>query len=78
MNNIREQLVCVVEELGLNTDEMGNFINLDSFGFLAMIIRIEETFNIVFPDEFLMISLINSIDKIEKIIINILGDEVYK
>ena len=71
--NIHNELILLLAEMNIVVDENGEFIDLDSVEFIAMIIRVEETFGITFPDDLLMMPLVNSINKLEIIINNVLS-----
>ena len=43
-------------------------MGLDSIAFIRMVVALEETFNVEIPDEKLLITEMNTISKIEKII----------
>lgn len=72
--NIHDELIVMLDELGVVTGEKGEFIDMDSITFITMVIRIEETFGISFPDDLLNSSAINTISNLETIIINVLSD----
>ena len=72
--DIHEELVIMLDELGIVVGEKGEFIDMDSITFITMIIRIEETFNISFPDDLLNSFPTNNISNLETIIINVLSE----
>ena len=59
--NIRDVLLELITDLGIEVDENGKICDIDSITFVSLIVRIEETFNIIFPDEFLLIEMVGDI-----------------
>ena len=74
--NIHEELIVILDELGIVIGENGELIDVDSITFITMIIRIEESFGISFPDDLLNGSVTNNICNLEAIITNVLSSEV--
>jgi phosphopantetheine attachment domain protein len=74
--NIHETLNDVLDELGVVVGDDGQFSDLDSIAFITMIIRVEETFDIVIPDDFLNLSSISTVQNFEIIIRNLLAKEL--
>lgn len=70
--NIRDQIIDIIDELNIITDQDENIIDTDSIAFLSLIVRIEETFGILFPNEFLDITVIQSINDLEIVVNNLL------
>lgn len=73
--NIHEELTVILDELGIFVGEAGEFVDIDSLTYITMIIRIEETFGIAFPDDLLSNSVTNNIKNLETIILNIISGE---
>ena len=73
--NIFDELIAIMDELGIAIEETGEFVDVDSITFIALIIRIEETFRIVFPDDLLVSSAIKNAHNLETIISNIMSNE---
>lgn len=72
--NIYEELIVMLEELGIVIEENDEIVDMDSITFITMIIRIEETFGIAFPDDLLNSSATHNIKNLEKIIVNLLSN----
>ena len=45
--NIYEELIEILNELGIDVSEDGELFDMDSITFITMIIRIEETFGVI-------------------------------
>lgn len=63
----------IVEVLEINKSQLSETIDLtnlgmDSINFIYMIVKIEEEFAIEIPDEFLVLSKMNKLVKIEQVI----------
>lgn len=54
--DINEKMLEIIGELGIYVSEDANDerINMDSFQFISLIVRIEETFSITVGDEYLV------------------------
>lgn len=72
--NIREELLNILYELGIVVDNNGQLLDVDSILFITIIIRIEEKFNIIFPDDVLQLPLVNNINNLEIIVSNIMEE----
>lgn len=59
--------------MNLPGDEILNRIGVDSVNFVEIIISIEDSFNIAFQDEELLLQNLNTMDKLETIIREKLG-----
>lgn len=70
--NIHDELLTILNELGIIIKENGEFDNIDSITFITLIIRIEDTFGIMFPDDLLIGSVVKNVDNLETIITNII------
>ena len=72
MNNIIERITKILKNVNIdfeNTEE--DFIeksNIDSITFIEMIIYIEEEFDILIPDEYLLSEKLNTISKIADLV----------
>ena len=79
--DIHEILCTLITELGIMINSEGEFVDLHSITFMSMIVQIEETFSITFPDDLLNMELINSMNTLEIIVKNIVNgveqNEVY-
>jgi len=56
-------------------NDSGEFIDIDSIDFMTMIISVEEEFNVEFPDDLLIMILVNSVEQLVKIVSTILDEE---
>ena len=72
--NIYEELIVMLDELGVVIEENGEIVDMDSITFITMIIRIEETFGITFPDDLLNSSATHNIKNLERIIVNLFSN----
>ena len=70
--NLREELLVLLNNLGITVDDNGEFGEMDSVEFISMIVNIEEAFEIEFPDDLITMTLVNSVEKLEIIIRNCL------
>lgn len=61
-------------ELGLNDLEMDLHECMDSIGFVRLIVDLEQEYNIEIPDSYLVLEEINTIKKIEQIVLNIINE----
>lgn len=68
--------MCLDEKI-INIQKSDSLIKygLDSVSFIQLIILIEEEFNIVVPDEYLLIEQMDTIEKIEQILEKILEEK---
>ena len=73
--NIFDELIAIMDELGIAIEETGEFVDVDSITFIALIIRIEVSFGILFQDYLLVISEIKNDHNLETIISNIMSNE---
>lgn len=69
---MKERVIRCVEECGINIDLDGTIIDLDSFKFISMVIALEDEFDIEFPDEYLSVGTMETIDNICDILSHIL------
>lgn len=53
-NEIKEKVIEIVEENGIEIDNSGSFDNIDSLKFISTLVSIEQVFNIEIPDEYLL------------------------
>ena len=73
--NIKDFVLNLITELGIEVDENEIIRDVDSITFVSLIVRIEETFNITFPDEFLLLDLVSEVTNLVTIIEQQLGDQ---
>lgn len=73
--NIKDLVLNLIAELGIEVDENEIIRDVDSITFVSLIVRIEETFNITFPDEFLLLDLVSEVTNLVTIIEQQLGDQ---
>lgn len=66
--NIKKIVIRILEENGIGINDEGGFLNMDSISFISAIVSIEQEFEIEFPDEFLMLSRLDSVKKLVEII----------
>jgi len=70
--NILDNLLELMNDIGIIINEHGEFQELDSLDFITMIVSVEEEFGIIIPDNILLITVINSVSKLETIIISLM------
>ena len=70
--NPHDQIIEIASELNLSIGEDGIITDADSITFVSMIVRLEETFDFVFPDDMLLFDIIKDINSLNTIICNIL------
>jgi acyl carrier protein len=70
--NIYEKIFEIVDEINIIVDQDGNIIDPDSIVFISLIVRLEETFDVLIPDEFLDLSMAQSVSNLEIIIGNLM------
>lgn len=58
--------VCL-EENGIEVDEDGTIHGVDSFGYISTIVSLENEFSIEFPDEYLNVELMTSLERFTEI-----------
>lgn len=75
MDNIRKKILEIlnsyIEDIEITSEQYEDDLltmGLDSIAFIRMVVALEETFNVEIPDEKLLITEMNTISKIEKII----------
>lgn len=75
MDNIRKKILEIlnsyIEDIEITSEQYEDDLltmGLDSIAFIRMVVALEETFNLEIPDEKLLITEMNTISKIEKII----------
>lgn len=70
MNRIRKNL----EENGIEVDDDGGLLNVDSMNFISSIVCLEQEFEIEFPDEYLLIDSLSNIENISVIVEQIISN----
>lgn len=75
MDNIIERIITILNNVNIDNINMENietdFItenNIDSITFIEIIIYIEEEFDILVPDEYLLAEKLNTISKIANLV----------
>ena len=66
--NIKEELRDILNEYGIAVADNGKIDGIDSITFVSLIVKLEEVYNIIFPDELLMLESIRDIDNLATII----------
>ena len=69
-NNIRNRIVRIIEENGIEIGNDGILENIDSIKFVSMLVSIEQEFAFEIPDEFLLIDNIPNVESISTIVEN--------
>lgn len=57
---VKEKLEAILVRYGISMNSKDDEAEIDSFGFISMIVEIENEFNITIPDDFLSISLFDA------------------
>lgn len=80
MQKIYAQLAKIIEDItqttGINErnyEEDLATLGLTSIGFIQVIVQIEEEFQVTIPDEFLLLSKLNTVNKIASIVLSLLS-----
>lgn len=60
--NIKDTVVKILGENGIEIDDAGVLLNLESLSFISTLVDIEQTFDIELPDEFLEIGKFDTVD----------------
>ncbi|WP_024831902.1 acyl carrier protein [Ruminiclostridium josui] len=80
---VKEQIIAVIasalnietEQINsISEDENLNRIGVDSVNFIEIIINLEDKLNIVFDDEELLLDNLNTLNKLEKVVSQKLGN----
>lgn len=66
--NIQDIIVRILEENGIEVDDKGGLLNIDSIGFISTIVGIEQEFEIEFPDEFLEIGKFDTVEDFVRVV----------
>ena len=74
--NIKESINKMLEENGIELDEQGVLTNVDSISFISTIVSIEQEFDIEFPDEYLLLSSLSSINDIVRVVETVINQKV--
>ena len=66
--NIKDTIVKILEENGIEIEDDGVLLYVDSLSFISTIVDIEQKFNIEFPDEFLEIGKFDTVEDLVKVV----------
>ena len=66
--NIKDTIIKILEENGIEIDDDGVLLYVDSLSFISTIVDIEQKFNIEFPDEFLEIGKFDTVEDLVKVV----------
>jgi len=72
--DIYENVKLILEENGIEINELDSIVNIDSISFISAIVDIEQVFHLEFPDEYLMNDLLNNVEDFVNIIKQLLAD----
>lgn len=72
--NINEILTRIFDEKGvyLSENDFTEELVMDSITFISIVVAIEESFNIMIPDEYLLIDRMNSFEKVLAVVNSLL------
>lgn len=71
---IRNNLLKIIDENGITVLENGDLTNMDSLQFVSSLVSIEEYFKIEFPDEFLSLENQYNLDTISGVVYELLQE----
>jgi Phosphopantetheine attachment site. len=77
-NKVMEIITSTIEDFSIQENNENcdlTLIGMDSMKFISIIVKLEEVFEIEFPDEYLVIEKMNTVYKIIDIVYSILTDE---
>ena len=66
--NIKDKIEKILAENGIEIDDEGALLNVDSLGFISTIVGIEQEFDIEFPDEFLEIGKFDRVEDLVRVV----------
>lgn len=66
--NIKDTVEKILAENGIEIDDEGTLLNVDSLGFISTIVGIEQEFDIEFPDEFLEIGKFDKVEDLVRVV----------
>ena len=66
--NIRDIVIQILEENGIEIDDKGGVMNVESLNFISAIVEIEQKFDIDFFDEFLELGKFDTVDDFVRVI----------
>lgn len=66
--SIRDIIIENIELNGAEINEEGTIEEIDSITFISLVLDLEAEFNIEIPDEYLLMSVLSSVDNIVSII----------
>ena len=73
---VKDILLEIITDLGIEVDENEKIRDINSITFVSLIVRIEETFDIIFPDEYLLLDRVSEVHSLVTIIEQQLEDYV--
>lgn len=73
--NINGKIKEMLCDIGITYNSDYDELEMDSIQFITLVVKIEDEFMIEVPDDFLLISAMNSINNIEIILGNLLGEQ---
>lgn len=62
-NDIKEKIIKIVKSVGGRVNSNGEVENLDSMTFIACIVKLEDEFNVKFPDKYLTVGRSDNLEK---------------
>ena len=74
---VKDILLEIITDLGIEVDENEKIRDINSITFVSLIVRIEETFDIIFPDEYLLLDRVSEVHSLVTIIEQQLEDYVW-
>ena len=74
-NDIKKRLSTIFEETGYDINDHVSIMEMDSLSYIGILIAIEETFNIEFPDTVLIKNMFYDIEGLCELIGFLLGEQ---
>ena len=81
ISNVLEIINSQIEDVTIQMNQIDkdlNSLGIDSIKFIQLIVALEETFKIEFPDEYLIPSEMGTVNKISNIVLTILKNTIPK
>jgi len=70
--NMKDIILKIFDEINILTDEDGMLVSIDSLSYIQLIVALEDSFNIIFPDELLVISTLKNVDDFVVVVGNLI------
>ena len=64
----KERILRCLEENGIELDRDGNLVDVESIGFIAAILDIENEFDIEIPNDYLLIDVLSNLTQFDAVV----------